>query len=150
MDPVIWLIFFCWVATNWTLCNAAGWFVDAWFWLFFIATVIYFCCCDWALLIEWEKKYISRNLSYIINLYKGMGDATICGNYRGLKLLEVIIKIVVHILEKIIHDHIIDDMVTWTLYQGCNLFTLCYSLKFLLFILPIYVIVINLLCSNLD
>jgi len=79
-----------------------------------------------------------------------MGDATICGNYRGLKLLEVIIKIVVHILEKIIHDHIIDDMVTWTLYQGCNLFTLCYSLKFLLFILPIYVIVINLLCSNLD
>ena len=28
------------------------------------------------------------NLSYIINLFKGMGDALCCGNYSGLKLPE--------------------------------------------------------------
>jgi len=37
-----------------------------------------------------------------INLYKRLGNATVRGNYRVLKLLMVIMKIVEQILEKII------------------------------------------------
>ena len=33
------------------------------------------------------------NLSYIINLFKGKGDALLRGNYRGLKLQEQAMKI---------------------------------------------------------
>ena len=46
--------------------------------------------------------YIDRvpddwNLSYIINLFKERGDALSCGNYRGLKLQEHVMKILEHI-----------------------------------------------------
>ena len=46
---------------------------------------------------DWED-------SFIINIYKGKGDALERGNYRGLKLLE-------RVIEKIIRERIsIDDM----------------------------------------
>ena len=49
--------------------------------------------------------------SYIINLYKGKGDATARGNYRGLKLLEQVMKVLERILEKLICEQInMDDM----------------------------------------
>ena len=50
--------------------------------------------------------YIDRvpddwNLSYIINLFKERGDALSCGNYRGLKLQEHVMKILEHIREQV-------------------------------------------------
>lgn len=51
------------------------------------------------------------NLSHIITCYKGKGDATVCGNYRGLKLLDQVMKVVEHLLEDIIRKQVtIDDM----------------------------------------
>ena len=53
---------------------------------------------------DWEE-------SYIINLYKGKGDALVRGNYRGLKLLEHVMKVLERIVETQIKSSIkIDDM----------------------------------------
>ena len=53
---------------------------------------------------DWEN-------SFIINLYKGKGEALERGNYRGLKLLEQTMKVVERIIETLIRDCIsIDDM----------------------------------------
>jgi hypothetical protein len=41
-------------------------------------------------IIQCNKVPDEWNRSYIINLYKGKGDALDCGNYRGLKLLEIV------------------------------------------------------------
>jgi hypothetical protein len=53
---------------------------------------------------DWTK-------SWMVNVYKGKGDALECGSYRGIKLLEHVMKI----LERIIEDRVrkivkIDDM----------------------------------------
>ncbi len=51
------------------------------------------------------------NLSYIINLFKGKGDALSCGNYRGLKLQEQLMKVFERILDDIIRKQVnIDSM----------------------------------------
>ena len=53
---------------------------------------------------DWEE-------SYIINLYKGKGDALVRGNYRGLKLLEHVMKVLERIVETQIRSSIkIDNM----------------------------------------
>ena len=53
---------------------------------------------------DWEE-------SYIINLYKGKGDALVRGNYRGLKLLEHVMKVLERIVETQIRSSIkIDDI----------------------------------------
>ena len=44
------------------------------------------------------------HLSYTINLFKGKEDALSCGNYRGLKLQEHVMKILEHILNTIIWE----------------------------------------------
>ena len=44
------------------------------------------------------------HLSYIVNLFKGKGDALTCGNYRGLKLQEQVMKILEHIINVVICD----------------------------------------------
>ena len=44
--------------------------------------------------------------SFIINLYKGKGDALDRGNYRGLELLDHSMKVVERIIETIICDRI--------------------------------------------
>ena len=50
-------------------------------------------------------------LSYIINCYKGKGDALLRGNYRGLKLLDQVMKVMEHILATIMRTQIdIDAM----------------------------------------
>ena len=55
-------------------------------------------------LSDWES-------SYIINLYKGKGDALEMGNYRGLKLLDHVMKTTERIIEAIIRERInIDGM----------------------------------------
>ena len=49
--------------------------------------------------------------SFIINLYKGKGDALERGNYRGLKLTDQVLKVIERILEKCIRQIIdIDSM----------------------------------------
>ena len=51
------------------------------------------------------------HLSYIINLFKGKGDALSCGNYRCLKLQEQVMKILEHVLNTIIQEQVsIDNM----------------------------------------
>ena len=51
------------------------------------------------------------NLSFIINLFKGKGDALSRGNYHGLKLQEQAMKVMEHILNAIIRDNVsIDEM----------------------------------------
>ena len=53
---------------------------------------------------DWEN-------SFIINLYKGKGDALERGNYRGLKLLDQAMKVIERIVEKLIRDIVnIDEM----------------------------------------
>ena len=53
---------------------------------------------------DWED-------SFIINIYKGKGDALERGNYRGLKLLDHVMKGMERVIEKITRERIfIDDM----------------------------------------
>ena len=53
---------------------------------------------------DWDK-------SIIKNCFKGKGDAMVCGNYRGLKLLEHAMKLFERVMEKIIRDSVdIDSM----------------------------------------
>ena len=53
---------------------------------------------------EWES-------STIVNCYKGKGEAVERGNYRGLKLMDQVLKVVERVIEKLIRAEIsIDDM----------------------------------------
>ena len=53
---------------------------------------------------DWE-------MSFILNLFKGKGDALDRGNYRGLKLTEHVMKVLERIVDKIIREMIeIDEM----------------------------------------
>ena len=47
--------------------------------------------------------------SFIINIYKGKGDALERGNYRGLKLLDHVMKGIERVIEKIIKERISID-----------------------------------------
>ena len=55
---------------------------------------------------ELVNLFINENIpedwkdSVIINCYKGKGDAPDRGNYRGLKLLEYVTKVLERVLEK--------------------------------------------------
>ena len=44
--------------------------------------------------------------SFIINCYKGKGDATDRRNYRGLKLLGYEMKVLEHVLESLIRSQV--------------------------------------------
>ena len=49
--------------------------------------------------------------SFIVNLYKGKGDALNRGNYRGLKLIEQVMKVLERVVEGIIRQRVeIDEM----------------------------------------
>ena len=51
------------------------------------------------------------NLSHIINCFKGKGDPLSMGNYRGLKLLDHVMKIMERVIESIIRSAVnIDEM----------------------------------------
>ena len=53
---------------------------------------------------DWQR-------SIIVNVYKGKGDALDRGNYRGIKLLDQVMKVMERVLEEMIRDRInIDDM----------------------------------------
>ena len=52
-----------------------------------------------------------RDFSKIVNCFKGKGDATKCGNYCGLKLLEHAMKVLERVVQTIIRQQIdIDSM----------------------------------------
>ena len=54
--------------------------------------------------IDWQE-------SYIVNLYKGKGDALNRGNYRGLKLIEQTMKVLERVVEVLIRQRVeIDEM----------------------------------------
>ena len=44
--------------------------------------------------------------SYIVNLYKGKGDALNRGNYRGLKLIEQTMKVLERVIEGLIRQKV--------------------------------------------
>ena len=49
--------------------------------------------------------------SFIVNLYKGKGDALNRGNYRGLKLIEQVMKVLERVVEGLIRERVeIDEM----------------------------------------
>ena len=57
-------------------------------------------------------------LSYIINCYKGKGDALMRGNYRGLKLLDQVMKVMEHILATIIRTQVDIDAMQFGFMPG--------------------------------
>ena len=46
------------------------------------------------------------NLSYIVSLYKGKGDALSRDNYRGLKMLDQVMKIIERVLDTMIRSQV--------------------------------------------
>ena len=56
--------------------------------------------------------------SYIINIYKGKGDALERGNYRGLKLLDHVMKAMERVIETIIRERIIIDSMQFGFMPG--------------------------------
>ncbi|KAI8516232.1 Kinesin-like protein kif22 [Branchiostoma belcheri] len=57
-------------------------------------------------IIKEERIPNDWNLSYIINCYKGKGDPLERGNYRGLKLLDQVLKVVEKVLEPMIREQV--------------------------------------------
>ncbi|KAI8498340.1 Kinesin-like protein kif22 [Branchiostoma belcheri] len=55
-------------------------------------------------IIKEEKIPCDWNLSYIVNCYKGKGDALERGNYRGLKLLDQVLKVMERVIEPFIRE----------------------------------------------
>ena len=53
--------------------------------------------------IDWQE-------SYIVNLYKGKGDALNRGNYRGLKLIEQTMKVLERVVEGLIRQRVEIDV----------------------------------------
>lgn len=53
---------------------------------------------------DWRK-------SWIVNVYKGKGDALECGSYRGIKLLDQVMKVFERVIEKKVRARVeLDDM----------------------------------------
>ena len=60
---------------------------------------------------DWE-------MSLILNLYKGKGDALDTGNYRGLKLTEHVMKVIERIVDTIIREMTTIDEVQFAFVPG--------------------------------
>ena len=62
-------------------------------------------------IVKEEKVPSDWEMSIIINCFKGKGDAVERGNFRGLKLLEHLMKVFERVLEKYIRETVnIDEM----------------------------------------
>src|SRR6266536_1734780 len=54
--------------------------------------------------VDWKK-------SWMVNVYKGKGDALECGSYRGIKLLDHVMKVFERVIERRVRNTVkIDDM----------------------------------------
>ena len=74
---------------------------------------------DGGILDDWTQ-------SYIINLYKGKGDALERGNYTGLKLLEHAMKVLERVIERMITD-VVSQKDTAYLWLGHHCYMQCKS-----------------------
>ena len=62
-------------------------------------------------IVKEEKVPSDWEMSVIINCFKGKGDAVGHGNFRGLKLLDHLMKVFERVVEKYIREAVnIDDM----------------------------------------
>ena len=61
--------------------------------------------------VDWQE-------SIIINLFKGKGDATVPGNYRGLKLTDHVLKILERVVEKLIRKNLEIDAMQFGFMPG--------------------------------
>ena len=56
---------------------------------------------------DWRK-------SWIVKVYKGKGDALECGSYRGIKLLDHVMKVLERVIEKRVRSKVsINDTPVW-------------------------------------
>ena len=69
-------------------------------------------------IIQEERIPDDWNLSYIINCYKGKGDALERGNYRGLKLLDQVLKVIERVLETLIRQQVDIDAMQFGFMPG--------------------------------
>ena len=69
------------------------------------------------------------NLSFIINLFKGKGDALLRGNYRGLKLQEQAMKVMEHILNTIIRNIVSIDEMQFSFMPGRSTIDVIFILR---------------------
>ena len=58
--------------------------------------------------------------SFIVNLYKGKGDALNRGNYRGLKLIEQVMKVLERVVEGLIRQRVEIDEMQCGFMSGCG------------------------------
>ena len=63
----------------------------------------------------WNKFIKSKNFtrvserSWIVSVYKGKGDALECGSYRGIKLLDQVMKVMERVIEKRVRSIVLID-----------------------------------------
>ena len=69
-------------------------------------------------IVREEKVPDDWNLSYIINCFKGKGDAMERGNFRGLKLLDQVLKAIERVLESIIRSQVNIDAMQFGFMPG--------------------------------
>ena len=69
-------------------------------------------------IIQEEEMPSEWDLSYIINCYKGKGDALVRGNYRGLKLLDQVLKVIERVLEPLIRAQVDIDAMQFGFVPG--------------------------------
>ena len=67
--------------------------------------------------------------SFIINCYKGKGDATDYGNYRGLKLLEHVVKVLKRVLESLIRSQVDINNMQFDFMSGRSTIDAIYILR---------------------
>ena len=67
--------------------------------------------------------------SFIINCYKGKRDATDRGNYKGLKTLENVMKVLEHVLESFICSQVDINNMQFGFMAGCSTTDAIYILQ---------------------
>ena len=58
--------------------------------------------------------------SWIVNVYKGKGDALECGSYRGIKLLEQVMKVYERVLENRVRQKVEINAFQFGFRSGCG------------------------------
>jgi hypothetical protein len=53
---------------------------------------------------DWKSEKSKFQKTWLVNVYKGKGDALVCGSYRGIKLLDQVMKIFERVLERRIRE----------------------------------------------
>lgn len=76
-----------------------------------------------------EKIPEDWNDSFIINCYKGKGDATCWGNYRDIKLLQYIMKVLERVLENLIRYQVDINNMQFGLMLGLSTTDAIYILR---------------------